>query len=139
MPSFPSINEALPQPIVNSSNSSSSSNNQLQPPNTMESDLDGHELGKSPTIFSLLQGTSAPSSRSTSFVNNSGSFMGGPSGSLLGTSLQNPSSRASGKSNVNIYDNGPDVPEDDLLFSISLDQHENDSYLADSARDYLHM
>lgn len=92
------------------------------------------ELGKSPTIFSLLQGSSVPSSRATSFVNNSNiptSLLGAQRGN---NSVFNP--RSSGMQN----EFGPDVPEDDLLFSISLDQHDNDvNYLADSTRDYLHL
>lgn len=83
------------------------------------------ELGKSPTIFSLLQGSSVPSSRAPSFMGQAP--MSRP-GSIFGN---RPS---------NIYENGPDIPEDDLLFSISLDQHDNDgSYLAQSTQDYLHL
>lgn len=86
------------------------------------------ELGTSPTIFSLLQGSSVPSSRAASFINASSV----------------PSSRANGFSNArasvfNTAEDGVDIPEDDLLFSISLDQHDDGNYLADSTRDYLHL
>lgn len=85
------------------------------------------ELGQSPTIFSLLQGTSAPSSRATSFYNAAPPTLASVS---RGNSVFN--NRSS-----DVY--GPDIPEDDLLFSISLDPHDNDSYLADSTQDYLHL
>lgn len=141
---FPGIAEIEPVPIKSNSNSEqSNSNSMMVPPRSsgmgMES-LDGMELGKSPTIFSLLQGTSAPSSRATSFIGDSAN-MGGPSGSLLSASNMNtgPSSRTSLNPPVS-FDNGPDMPEDDLLFAISLDQHDSqDSYLAESAGAYLHM
>lgn len=95
-----------------------------------EDDVEGRmsELGKSPTIFSLLQGSSVPSSRATSLF-----------------APQQTSSRANSVFNnrpSGFGEYGADMPPDggdDLLFSISLDQHDNDtSYLADSTS-FLHL
>lgn len=86
------------------------------------------ELGKSPTIFSLLQGSSVPPSRMGSFR-----------ASAFNTSVRQ-SVNEYGPSFRQSVNEGQDTPEDDLLFSISLDQHDQDgSYLADSTRDYLHL
>jgi len=79
-----------------------------------ESEARMSELGKSPTIFSLLQGSTVPPS--------------------IDSSLRPRASYSNRPSVMNEYE--PDIPEDDLLFSISLDQHDTDtSFLADSTRD----
>lgn len=93
------------------------------------------ELGKSPTIFSLLQGSSVPSSRAQSMYNSSSVNLGSGNRS---NSVFNRSS-AFDDTPQNEDGNRSDVPEDDLLFSISLDQHGDDSFLAQSTQDFLNL
>lgn len=90
-------------------------------------------LGKSPTIFSLLSTSVGGTVPNEDFLRSRG-FTEGVSSGL--SSKERESFELRGSTEVRSYEDDQTNNDDNLLFSISIDEHE-DNYLGDDVRDSL--